>query len=121
MFFFLSVYSITSRNNSPISNFRGCFRWQSKYPWCNIEVKRKQKKKIKEKREFLNKTSFRPNRFFLFGCNSKTNLCKYMKNSPNFYVPYEFSNVYDICRKRENSQDKKYNTNLNIDENSSKP
>ncbi|KAF0765053.1 hypothetical protein FWK35_00018259 [Aphis craccivora] len=44
-------------------------------------------KKIKEKREFLRKTySFRPNRFFLYGCNSKTNHCKYLNFSPNFYV-----------------------------------
>ncbi|KAF0754740.1 Uncharacterized protein FWK35_00022989 [Aphis craccivora] len=39
-----------------------------------------------EKREFLRKTSFRPNRFFLFGCNSKTNHCKYLKVSSNVYV-----------------------------------
>ncbi|KAF0763442.1 Uncharacterized protein FWK35_00008824, partial [Aphis craccivora] len=47
----------------------------------------KPKKKIKEKREFLPKTSFRPNRFF------------YM------VVSYEFSNFYEIYRKRENFQD----------------
>ncbi|KAF0757804.1 Uncharacterized protein FWK35_00011901 [Aphis craccivora] len=41
------VYSITSRNNGSISNFGGGFRWQ-----------------MTEKREFLRKTSFRPNRFF---------------------------------------------------------
>ncbi|KAF0769124.1 Uncharacterized protein FWK35_00008927 [Aphis craccivora] len=55
-FFFWSVYSITSRNNTSISNFGGGFRWKSEYPWCIIEVK----------------------------------------------VPYEFSNFYEICRKREN-------------------
>ncbi|KAF0761527.1 hypothetical protein FWK35_00008890 [Aphis craccivora] len=38
-----------------------------------------------EKREFLHKTSFRPNRFF-YDCNSKTNHCKYLKFSPNVYV-----------------------------------
>ncbi|KAF0760854.1 Uncharacterized protein FWK35_00018390, partial [Aphis craccivora] len=38
-FFFVSVYSITSRNNAPISNFRGGFRCKSEYPWCIIEVK----------------------------------------------------------------------------------
>ncbi|KAF0761356.1 Uncharacterized protein FWK35_00024777, partial [Aphis craccivora] len=57
----------------------------------------KNQKKIKEKREFLRKTSFRPNRF-LYGCNSKTNHCKYLKFSPN--VPYEllsFENV-KICK-----------------------
>ncbi|KAF0766669.1 hypothetical protein FWK35_00003344 [Aphis craccivora] len=44
------------------------------------------KKKMTEKREFLRKISFRPNRFFLYGCNSKTNHCKYLKFSPNVYV-----------------------------------
>ncbi|KAF0701719.1 hypothetical protein FWK35_00033756 [Aphis craccivora] len=38
-----------------------------------------------EKREFLRKTSFRPNRFF-YGCNSKSNHCKYLKFSPNVNV-----------------------------------
>ncbi|KAF0768963.1 Uncharacterized protein FWK35_00001031, partial [Aphis craccivora] len=32
---------ITSRNNAPISNFVGGFRWKSEYPWCIIEVKSK--------------------------------------------------------------------------------
>ncbi|KAF0766241.1 Uncharacterized protein FWK35_00003309, partial [Aphis craccivora] len=41
VFFFLcvSVYSITSRNNAPISNFGGGFRCKNEYPWCIIEVK----------------------------------------------------------------------------------
>ncbi|KAF0749092.1 Uncharacterized protein FWK35_00025295, partial [Aphis craccivora] len=39
IFFFVSMCSITSRNNSPISNFEGCFRCKSEYPWCIIEVK----------------------------------------------------------------------------------
>ncbi|KAF0745169.1 Uncharacterized protein FWK35_00021795 [Aphis craccivora] len=30
---------ITSRNNAPISNFKGGFRCKSEYPWCIIEVK----------------------------------------------------------------------------------
>ncbi|KAF0746256.1 Uncharacterized protein FWK35_00021709 [Aphis craccivora] len=38
-FFFLSVYSITSRNNAPTSNYVGGFRCKSEYPWCIIEVK----------------------------------------------------------------------------------
>ncbi|KAF0709751.1 Uncharacterized protein FWK35_00038151, partial [Aphis craccivora] len=37
--FFVSVYSVTSRNNASISNFGGGFQWQSEYPWCIIEVK----------------------------------------------------------------------------------
>ena len=45
----------------------------------------KNKKKVTEKREFLRKTSFRPNRFFDFA-NSKTNLCTYLKFSPNVYI-----------------------------------
>ncbi|KAF0764475.1 Uncharacterized protein FWK35_00024160, partial [Aphis craccivora] len=75
---------ITSRNNAPISNYGGGFRCKSEYPWCIIGKKlafsnsfqknREKQKKITEKREFLRKTSFRPNRFFFFyGCNSKTN------------------------------------------------
>jgi len=50
-------------------------RWQRELPWNIIEVKskhfttvfkiiEKNKKKVTEKREFLRKTSFRPNRFF---------------------------------------------------------
>ncbi|KAF0712056.1 Uncharacterized protein FWK35_00038457 [Aphis craccivora] len=38
-FFFVSVYSITSRNNVPISNYGVGFRCKSEYPWCIIEVK----------------------------------------------------------------------------------
>ncbi|KAF0764252.1 Uncharacterized protein FWK35_00036972 [Aphis craccivora] len=64
-----TLYSITSRNNAPISNYGGGFRWKSEYPWCIIEVKskplpivfkkiEKNKKKMTEKREFLRKTSF---------------------------------------------------------------
>ncbi|KAF0768842.1 Uncharacterized protein FWK35_00029003 [Aphis craccivora] len=68
--FFVSVYSITSRNNAPISNFGGGFRCKSEYPGCIIEVKSKhfpttfkksrktKKKKMTEKREFLRKISF---------------------------------------------------------------
>ncbi|KAF0770172.1 Uncharacterized protein FWK35_00009618 [Aphis craccivora] len=39
--FFVSVYSITSRNNAPISNYGGGFRCKSEYPWCIIEIKSK--------------------------------------------------------------------------------
>ncbi|KAF0759164.1 Uncharacterized protein FWK35_00031853 [Aphis craccivora] len=38
-FFCVSVYSITSRNNAPISNYGDGFRCKSEYPWCIIEVK----------------------------------------------------------------------------------
>ncbi|KAE9522022.1 hypothetical protein AGLY_017584 [Aphis glycines] len=93
-FCFVSVYSITSRNNASISNFEGGFRWKSEYPWCIIEKKiEKNKKKMTEKREFLCKTSFRPNRFFYMVVIQKL-----------IIVPYEFSNFYEICRKHENLQ-----------------
>ncbi|KAF0759561.1 Uncharacterized protein FWK35_00028622 [Aphis craccivora] len=36
---FVSVYSITCRNNASVSNFVGGFRWKNEYPWCIIEVK----------------------------------------------------------------------------------
>ncbi|KAE9523574.1 hypothetical protein AGLY_016126 [Aphis glycines] len=94
--FFVSVYSITSRNNASISNFGGGFRWKSEYPWCIIEVKskhfptvfekiEKNKKKNDGKREFLRKTSFRPNRFFYMVVIQKliSYHCKYLKFSPN--------------------------------------
>ncbi|KAF0772114.1 Uncharacterized protein FWK35_00000014, partial [Aphis craccivora] len=83
VFFFVSVYSITSRNNNPIANFGGGFRCKSEYLWCIIEVKSKHfptvfkkiekntKKKMTKKREFLRKTSFRPNRFFYMVVNQK--------------------------------------------------
>ncbi|KAF0757916.1 Retrotransposable element Tf2 protein type 1 [Aphis craccivora] len=38
-FVFVSVYSITSRNNAPISNYGGGFRCKSECPWYIIEVK----------------------------------------------------------------------------------
>ncbi|KAF0757784.1 Uncharacterized protein FWK35_00021605 [Aphis craccivora] len=82
----------SSRNNAPISNFGGGFRFKSEYPWCIIEFSkksRKTKKKMTEKREFLRKTSFRPNRFFFYGCNSKATHYKYLKFSPNLYNSYK--------------------------------
>ena len=78
----MSVYSITSQNNTPISNYGGGFRWKSDYPWYIIEVKskhfptvfkkiEKNKKKMTEKREFLRKTSFRQNRIIYFAITQK--------------------------------------------------
>ncbi|KAF0766774.1 Uncharacterized protein FWK35_00015203 [Aphis craccivora] len=64
---FLNSYSsITSRNNAPVSNYGGGFRFKSEYHWCIIEVKskhfptvfkkiEKNKKKMTEKREFYAK------------------------------------------------------------------
>ncbi|KAF0755766.1 Uncharacterized protein FWK35_00009770 [Aphis craccivora] len=67
----VTIYSITSRYNASISNYGDGFRGKSKYPWYIIEVKSKhfptiykQIEKKTKKREFLRKTSFRPNRFF---------------------------------------------------------
>ncbi|KAF0763034.1 Uncharacterized protein FWK35_00013233 [Aphis craccivora] len=64
-----------SRNNAPISNYGGGFRCKSEYPWCIIEFSKKSKKnkkiKMTEKREFLLKTTFRPNRFFLWFVDKK--------------------------------------------------
>ncbi|KAF0716625.1 Uncharacterized protein FWK35_00027303 [Aphis craccivora] len=65
--FFVSVYTRTCRNNASISIFGGCFLYQNESSWCIGEFSKapgKTKKKIKEKREFLSKTSFRPNRIF---------------------------------------------------------
>ncbi|KAF0703985.1 Uncharacterized protein FWK35_00034820, partial [Aphis craccivora] len=61
-FFFVSVYSITSRKN---------FQFQTMEVVSDVKVNilvfkkiEKNKKKMTEKREFLRKTSFRPNRIF---------------------------------------------------------
>ncbi|KAF0711311.1 Uncharacterized protein FWK35_00030309, partial [Aphis craccivora] len=37
-FVFVSMYSITCRNNASISNFGGGFRCKSEYPWCIIAL-----------------------------------------------------------------------------------
>ncbi|KAF0772342.1 Uncharacterized protein FWK35_00000504, partial [Aphis craccivora] len=110
---------ITSRNNATISNFEAGFRCKSEYPWCIIQVKSKHfliknKKKIKEKREFLHKTSFRPNRFFYMVVNQKiitrndndlsSNDFKYLRLKSSILlkiVPYEFSNCYETCQNHE--------------------
>ncbi|KAE9537364.1 hypothetical protein AGLY_006387 [Aphis glycines] len=103
------TFLVSTRNNASISNFGGGLRWKSEYPWCIIKVKSKhfptvfkkikknKKKKMTEKREFLRKTSFRPNRFF------------YMVTTEifDFYAIFFLkcrSNFYEICRKRENLQ-----------------
>ncbi|KAF0702102.1 Uncharacterized protein FWK35_00026645 [Aphis craccivora] len=76
---------------------------------------KKNPKKVTEKREFLRKTSFRPNRFFYMVVNQKliANLTffdvdkkilddqKHLKIE--YKVPYD-SNYYEICRKRQNLQ-----------------
>ncbi|KAF0759479.1 Uncharacterized protein FWK35_00013310 [Aphis craccivora] len=72
--FFVSVYSIISRNNAPILNYRGGFRWKNEYSWCIIEAKSKHFPTVFKKIDFL------------YICNSKTNHCKYLNYSPNVYV-----------------------------------
>ncbi|KAF0770620.1 Uncharacterized protein FWK35_00013823 [Aphis craccivora] len=63
-FGFVSVYSITSRNNAPISNYGGGFRCKSEYPWCIIEVKIFSKKLRKTKKKNDGKTGiFTQNQF----------------------------------------------------------
>ncbi|KAF0763886.1 Uncharacterized protein FWK35_00015754 [Aphis craccivora] len=72
--FFVSVYSITSRNNAPIStlgvvsdakvNILGAL-YRSKVNIFQQFLKKSRKTKINDgKREFLRKICFRPNRFF---------------------------------------------------------
>ncbi|KAF0764689.1 Uncharacterized protein FWK35_00001765 [Aphis craccivora] len=74
----MSAYSITIRNNAPISNFGGGFRckvnilgalYRSKVN--SFQKNREKQKKMTEKREFLLKTRFRPNRFFYMVVNQK--------------------------------------------------
>ncbi|KAE9527043.1 hypothetical protein AGLY_013691 [Aphis glycines] len=85
---------ITSRNNAPISNYGGGFRCKSEYPWCIIEFSkksRKTKKKMTEKRQFLRKTSFRPNRFFLWFVDKIfLALSKYLK------IVYKVSHMHNF-------------------------
>ncbi|KAF0770037.1 Uncharacterized protein FWK35_00008075, partial [Aphis craccivora] len=66
---------ITSRNNAPISNYGGVFK--------KIE---KNKKKNYGKTGIFTKNQFSTKSIFFYGCNSKTNHCKYLKFSPNIYV-----------------------------------
>ncbi|KAF0744896.1 Uncharacterized protein FWK35_00020723 [Aphis craccivora] len=113
---------ITSRNNAPISNFGGGLRCKSEYPWCIIQFKNKREKQKKSygKTGIFTQNQFSTKSIFLYGCNSKTNHSKYLKFSPNVYVSVIyihvdkkiFSNFHEICRKRENLQDKNYNTNI---------
>ncbi|KAF0773654.1 Uncharacterized protein FWK35_00003465, partial [Aphis craccivora] len=67
--FTMMCYNITCRNNYklwgwfPIKHFPTIFK--------KIEKNKKKKKKMTEKREFLRKTSFRPNRFFIWLVDNK--------------------------------------------------
>ncbi|KAF0764149.1 Uncharacterized protein FWK35_00006173, partial [Aphis craccivora] len=66
---------------------------------------KKNPKKVTEKREFLRKISFRPNRFFYIVVNQKLITLKKIKNLQFFTKSVENVN---ICK------DKKYNTNVTI-------
>ncbi|KAE9528814.1 hypothetical protein AGLY_012389 [Aphis glycines] len=93
---------ITSRNNASISNFGGDFRWKSEYPWCIIEFSkksRKTKKKNDEKTGIFTQNQFSTESIFLYGCNSKTNHCKYLKFSPNFKFLQNLSKTRKFAKK----------------------
>ncbi|KAE9536780.1 hypothetical protein AGLY_006842 [Aphis glycines] len=92
----------------------------------------KNKKKNDGKTEIFTQNQFSTESIFLYSCNSKTNHCKYLKFSPNvfvsiiyiqlnfqnfltflikkkikivchnFFISVYSSNLYEICRKREN-------------------
>ncbi|KAE9534050.1 hypothetical protein AGLY_008786 [Aphis glycines] len=104
--------NITSRNNAPISNYGVVSDVKVNILEVKVNIfqqfskkSRKTKKKMTEKREFLRKTSFRQI-VFLYGCNSKTNHCKYLKFSQNTIEIFNFSNsnLYEICQNCENLQ-----------------
>ncbi|KAF0770629.1 Uncharacterized protein FWK35_00009451, partial [Aphis craccivora] len=124
-FFFVSVYSTTSRNNAPISNFGGGSRCKSEYSWCIIVVisnyfptvfKKIEKKNKKNdgKTGIFTQNQFSTESIFLYGCNSKTNPCKYFKFSLNL-------KIHKICCRNDNDLSSNVPHNSNIDENSSKP
>ncbi|KAF0748955.1 Uncharacterized protein FWK35_00032890 [Aphis craccivora] len=85
---------ITIRNNAPISNYGGGFRCKNEYPWCIIEENfptvfkkiEKNKKKNDGKTGIFTQNQFSTKSIFFYGCNSKTNHCKYLKLSPNVYI-----------------------------------
>ncbi|KAF0718308.1 Uncharacterized protein FWK35_00028653, partial [Aphis craccivora] len=79
---------ITNRNNTPISNFGGSFRYKSEYPWCIIEFSKKSRKTKKNdgKTGIFTQNQFSTKSIFFYGCNSKNNHCKYLTFSPNFTI-----------------------------------
>ncbi|KAF0732006.1 Uncharacterized protein FWK35_00019247, partial [Aphis craccivora] len=88
--FFVSVYTRTCRNNTSISNLGCGFRYQKELSFSNFPIvfksAEKNQKKIKEKWEFFTENQFSTKSISLYDCNSKTNHCKYLKFSPNFYL-----------------------------------
>ncbi|KAE9522876.1 hypothetical protein AGLY_016687 [Aphis glycines] len=76
---------ITSRNNASISNF-GVVSDEK----FSKKSRKTKKKKNDGKTGIFTQNQFLTESIFLYGCNSKTNHCKYLKFSPNVYViPYE--------------------------------
>ncbi|KAF0747208.1 Uncharacterized protein FWK35_00023287, partial [Aphis craccivora] len=79
VFFFVSVYSTTSRNNASISNFGGGFRWQKVKSKHFLTVKKKNREK--QKKKINGKT-----RIFLLNIFTKSvenaKICKYLKILP---------------------------------------
>ncbi|KAF0773185.1 Uncharacterized protein FWK35_00002041 [Aphis craccivora] len=112
------------RNNAPISNFGGGFRCKSEYPWCIIEVKSihfptvfkkiEKNKKKRRKRGIFMQNQFSTKSIFLYGCNSRTNHCKYMKFSPNVYVSViyiQFYNPFDYLLNKNVVKSVKFESN----------
>ncbi|KAF0768585.1 Uncharacterized protein FWK35_00009601, partial [Aphis craccivora] len=68
VFFFVSVYTRTYRNNASISNFGGGFRWKNKSYWCIGEFSKasaKIKKKLRKNGNFYAKPVFDHIDFFI--------------------------------------------------------
>ncbi|KAF0759219.1 Uncharacterized protein FWK35_00021100 [Aphis craccivora] len=93
--------AMNCRNNARISNFGGGFRFviessrcrppallgRSFFEFPNSFQKRREKpKKNDGKTGIFTQNQFSTKSIFLYGCDSKTNHCKYLKFSPNVYV-----------------------------------
>ncbi|KAF0705608.1 Uncharacterized protein FWK35_00038089 [Aphis craccivora] len=87
-----------SRNNALVLNFGGGFRWQNEYSWCIIGKLPTIFKKIEKNGKFFTQNQFSTKSIFLYGCNTKTNHCKYLKFSQNVYISviYIQSNFQNI-------------------------
>ncbi|KAF0771716.1 Uncharacterized protein FWK35_00012215 [Aphis craccivora] len=106
-FLFVSVHSITSRNNASILSFGGGFRWQSEYSWCIIEAKSKHFPKVFKKNQEKQKKSDGKTR--TFKQNQQRIDKKILDSQKNlkFNTSVHSSNFYKICHNRENLQVKK--------------
>ncbi|KAF0751538.1 Uncharacterized protein FWK35_00022092, partial [Aphis craccivora] len=79
-FFFVSVYTRKCRNNARISNFGDVGALgKSFFEFNNSFQKRREKpKKNDGKTGIFTQNQFSTKSIFLYGCNSKTNHCKYL-------------------------------------------